>query len=74
MLEDIKMEYKKIEKLKRQFYELINTCQQYVMTNLNEFYDFNGINLREIDNFILFLRKNIRNARQIKRSNKMGYK
>ena len=30
MLEDIKMEYKKIEKLKRQFYELINTCQQYV--------------------------------------------
>ena len=59
MLEDIKREYKKIEKLKRQFYELINTCQQYVMTNLNEFYDFNGINLREIDNFILFLRKNI---------------
>lgn len=59
MLEDIKMEYKKIEKLKRQFYELINACQQYVMTNLNEFYDFNGISLREIDNFILFLRKNI---------------
>lgn len=59
MFEDIKIEYKIIEELRNQLNNILNSCQQYVSTNLNEFYDYTGINLREIDNFILYLRNNI---------------
>ena len=59
MFEDLKMEYKKIEELKKQLNEIINSCKQYISTNLNEFYDYNGFNLRELDNFVFYLRKNI---------------
>ena len=59
MFEDIKEEYRKLEKLQNQLNDILNSCKHYISTNLHEFYDYNGIQLQEIDNFIHYLRENI---------------
>ncbi len=59
MLADIKTECKKIEELRDKLIEMLSTCEQYISSNLNEFYDETGISLQEIDNYILYLKSNL---------------